>query len=253
MLRIADLTLGYGPVALLTGLDLVLSPGELLAVLGPNGAGKTTLLKALVQLGPARCQCARLELDGEDVTRLGRRARARRIAYLPQQSQPVPIGVVDAVMLGRLPHRRWSAGGASADLTLVEELLRALDLDALAERRCTELSGGELQKVLIARALAQTPRLLALDEPVNHLDLANQLEVLELVRGTLRARQLPGLVVLHDLNLALRFADRFLLLDGQGGAYGGPIADLDPDLAGHAYGIELVRGTVAGHALLVAR
>lgn len=250
MLRIIDLTLGYGPVALLTGLDLAVAPGELLAVLGPNGAGKTTLLKTLVQLGPARCQCARLELDGEDVTRLGRRARAQRIAYLPQQSQPVPISVVDAVLLGRLPHRRWSVG--DADLTLVEELLTALDLNALAGRRCTELSGGELQKVLIARALAQTPRLLALDEPVNHLDLANQLEVLELVRATLRARQLPGLVVLHDLNLALRFADRFLLLDGQGGACGGPIADLDPSLAGHAYGIELVRGTVAGHALLVA-
>jgi iron complex transport system ATP-binding protein len=246
MLSVRGLTLRYprGP-ALVTGLDFDAASGELLAVLGPNGAGKSTLLKALVHLLRPRAGSARL--DGADLTRLGPRERARRVAWLPQQSRPAPVTVAEAVLLGRLPH----GGGGAEDLAILEAVLAALGLAALAGRPCTELSGGELQKVLIARALAQTPRLLALDEPVNHLDLARQIEVLELVRKTTRARGLVTLVVLHDLNLALRFADRFLLLDGRGDARLGPMDSLDAATAGAVYGIPLVVGEVGGHPLLV--
>lgn len=245
MLCVRGLTLGYRGPALVAGLDFDAPGGEVLAVLGPNGAGKSTLLKALVRLVRPRAGTALL--DGTDLARLGRRARARLVAWLPQQSRPAPVSVAEAVLLGRLPH-----GSGSADaLATVEAVLAALGLTALAGRPCTELSGGELQKVLIARALAQTPRLLALDEPVNHLDLARQIEVLELVRRTTRASALVTLVVLHDLNLALRFADRFLLLDGRGGARLGPIDTLDAAGAGAVYGIRLVAGEVHGHPLLV--
>lgn len=249
MLEVSGLALGYAGPPLLRGLDLGAAAGEVLAVIGPNGAGKTTLLKALARL--LRPRAGRLVLDGIDLARLSRRARARRIAYLPQHSQAVPVSVTEAVRLGRLPHRDWPRG--AEDRALVDGVITALGLAPLAARACTALSGGELQKVLIARALVQAPRLLALDEPVNHLDLANQLEVLGLVRDTTRTEALVTLVVLHDLNLALRFADRFLLLDGQGGWQAGPIGALAPAAVGRVYGLELAVGEIAGHRLLVPR
>ncbi|NKN32335.1 ATP-binding cassette domain-containing protein [Marichromatium bheemlicum] len=247
MLRIEALSIGHGGRTLLRGLELELPAGALLAVLGPNGAGKSTLIRTLAQLHPP--QGGRVQLDGTPLDRLERSARARQVAYLPQQSRPAAVTVYEAVLLGRVPHLRWQAG--EGDLALVDDILDHLGLAALAARRCTELSGGELQKVLIGRALAQDPRLLLLDEPVNHLDLANRLEVLALVQRTARERDLVTLVVLHDLNLALRFADRFLLLDGDGGHRTGDMTALTPEQIEQAYRVAVVRGELAGHPLFV--
>ena len=249
MLEIRDLGLGYGERVLVRGLDLRMPAGEVLAVLGPNGAGKSTLLKALAHL--LRPRTGTLHLDGVPLTGLGRATRARRVAYLPQQSPPVAVTVYEAILLGRLPHLGWQV--ADADLALVDDILAHLGLSAFAGRLCTELSGGELQKVLIGRALAQTPRLLLLDEPVNHLDLANQLEVLALIRQTARDRDLAALVVLHDLNLALRFADHFLLLDGAGGHEAGAMTTLTPEQIERVYRVPVVRHDLAGHSLFIPR
>lgn len=247
MLEIRDLSLGYGERSLLRGLDLTAQAGELLAVLGPNGAGKSTLLKALAHL--LRPTAGTLRLDGERLTGLGRAARARRVAYLPQQSQPVGVTVYEAILLGRIPHLGWQVD--ERDLALVDDIVAHLELTPFAGRPCTALSGGELQKVLIGRALAQTPRLLLLDEPVNHLDLANQLDVLTLIRRTARDKDLVTLVVLHDLNLALRFADRFLLLDGAGGHSAGAMATLTPKQVEQVYRVPVVRCDLAGHSLFI--
>ena len=247
MLEARNLAIGHGKRRLLEGLDLSVRPGELLAVLGPNGAGKTTLIKALAHLLPP-CAGA-LHLDGISLTGLSRPERARQVAYLPQQNEVAPVTVFEAVLLGRLPHLGWQVG--EADLARVEDILARLGLTDLAGRACTALSGGELQKVLIGRVLAQAPRLLLLDEPVNHLDLANQIDVLALVRATTREQALITLVVIHDLNLALRFADRFLLLDGVGGAVSGTLDELTPERVERAYRVPVARGEVAGHSLLV--
>lgn len=247
MLHVRDLTFGHGARVLLRGLELTARPGEVVAVLGPNGAGKTTLLKVLAHLLPPRTGA--LLLDDEPLTGLTPPERARRVSYLPQQNEAAPVTVFEAVLLGRVPHLGWQVG--EADLVRVEEILIRLGLAPLAGRSCAALSGGELQKVLIGRALAQAPRLLLLDEPVNHLDLANQIDVLSLVRASTREQGLITLVVIHDLNLALRFADRFLLLDGHGGSESGPMDAISPDRVQRAYGIPVARGEVAGHTLLV--
>lgn len=247
MLEVRDLAFGHGARVLLHSLNLQARPGELLAVLGPNGAGKTTLLKVLAHLLPPHAGA--LRLDDVSLTGLTPPERARRVSYLPQQNEVAAVTVFEAVLLGRVPHLGWQVG--EADLERVEDILGRLGLIPLAGRSCAALSGGELQKVLIGRALAQAPRLLLLDEPVNHLDLANQVDVLSLVRATTREHDLITLVVIHDLNLALRFADRFLLLDGQGGALTGTLTELTPHAVEHAYRVRVARGEVAGHSLMV--
>ncbi|HHW15421.1 MAG TPA: ABC transporter ATP-binding protein [Firmicutes bacterium] len=185
-----------------------LRPGEILSILGNNGAGKSTLLKCLNRI--LKPQRGTVLLEGGDLRHLGRRQIAQRVGYVPQRQEGGRVTVFDAVLLGRRPHLRWEAG--SRDFEIVRRVLTRLDLEGFALRTLDELSGGELQKVLLARALAQEPRVLLLDEPTSNLDLRNQLEVLATLRRAVREEKLAAAVVLHDLNLALRFSDRFLLL-----------------------------------------
>ncbi|MBK1646090.1 ABC transporter [Thiocapsa imhoffii] len=248
MLSIAGLSFGYRGAPVLSELALQAPAGVLTAVLGPNGVGKSTLLKLIAGLLPAPRD--RVRLDGTDLSRLTRTRRAQRIAYLPQMTTPAQVSVFEAVLLGRLPH---PSGRTDTDLVLVEEMLQRLGLACLSDRPVTQLSGGELQKVLIARALVQEPRLLLLDEPVNHLDLRNQIEVLETIQGVVQDQNLVGLVVLHDLNLALRFAERVLLLGPGGAIHTGAMAELRTDQVEQAYGIAVVRGEVGGLPVMIPR
>jgi iron complex transport system ATP-binding protein len=209
-LQIRGLGAGYQGSECLSGIDLDAAAGELVAVVGPNGAGKSTLLRAVSRLlAPRR---GRVLLAGRDVATLDPRERARRIAYLPQVAAPPGVRVLDALLLGRMPYLRRRPG--PADLAVVEEAVTALRLEPFLERAVTTLSGGELQKVLLARALVQQPELLLLDEPTNHLDPRNQLEVLAAVRELCSAAGMTTLVVLHDVNHALRFADSVAMLAG---------------------------------------
>jgi iron complex transport system ATP-binding protein len=260
MLEIKGLSFAYSGVAagaspgsgsagalLLSQLNLSAAAGELLAVLGPNGVGKSTLLKLIAGLLP--CKHGRICVDGIDLGSLSRRERARRIAYLPQITETAQVTVFEAVLLGRLPH--LGLAPSERDLAMVDAIICDLGLGSLSSRRVARLSGGELQKVVIARALAQEPRLLLLDEPVNHLDLRNQMAVLRSIRALARERALITLVVLHDLNLALRFADRFLLLGPEAQVCGGPMQALGSEVVHSAYGIEVIRGQVGGHPVVI--
>ncbi|EIC21594.1 ABC transporter ATP-binding protein [Thiorhodovibrio frisius] len=237
---------GSARALLLDQLSLSSAPGELLAVLGPNGAGKSTLLKLIAGLLP--CKQGRIRVDATDLDSLSRRERARRIAYLPQITETAQVTVFEAVLLGRLPHLGLQP--SERDLEVVDAMICDLGLAPLSARRVGRLSGGELQKVVIARALVQEPRLLLLDEPVNHLDLRNQIAVLRSIQQLARERALITLVVLHDLNLALRFADRFLLL-GPAAVSSGQMDALGSADIRAAYGIEVIRGQVGGHAVMV--
>lgn len=192
------------------GLSLQAHPGSMLAILGNNGAGKSTLLDLLA--GITTPAAGKVLVNGEDAHRLSRREMARRIAYVAQQQRVPHLTVYDEVLLGRKPHISWAV--READREIVGQAIVDLELEQFTDRYCDELSGGERQKVFIARALAQEPHILILDEPTSALDPKNQLEVLDVVRRVTRAGGLATVLVLHDVNLALRFCDRFMLMRG---------------------------------------
>jgi iron complex transport system ATP-binding protein len=238
-LEAADLDAGYRGRAVLRDVSLAVRPGEVLALLGPNGSGKTTLLRALARLlEPAR-GCVRL--DGVDLWSRGPRWAARQAALAPQ-NRPAdwPLTVSEAVALGRAAHRGWVAALTADDRAAVDRALARLDLVGLRDRPVTELSGGEGQRVVLARALAREPRALLFDEPTAHLDLRHQVELLDLLRRLSRTDGLAVVLALHDLNQAAAWADRLALLDGgQLRAAGPPAEVLTPALIGDVYGVRV--------------
>lgn len=252
ILETHDLTLSLGGRQVLDCAGLRAVGGEVLGLLGPNGAGKTTLLKVLAGvLGPAR-----VVIDGTDAATLTAPQRARRIAYLPQGSDTHwPMAVRDVVALGRLPHRiGWVSDrriGAERDRAAIDRALAEADVETLADRPMTALSGGERARVLLARALAVEAPVLLADEPVAHLDPGHQLQVLSLLRRRADAGD-AVVVVLHDLTLAARHCDRVVVLDhGRVVATGKPQQVLDDALLAETYGIGVVRGEHLGARYLL--
>lgn len=204
--------------------SLDVGAGAFTAIVGPNGSGKTTLLRAL--LGQAAPEAGRVELWGRAATAWPRRDLARRVGVVVQREEPVfPLRVREAVALGRYAHLgRWEGFGA-ADHEAVDRALGRADALELADRWTPTLSGGEWQRVRLARALAQEPDLLVLDEPTASLDVRHEMELFELVAQEVRARRLAALVVTHHVNLAARFADHLLVMrDGRAAALGPPAA-----------------------------
>lgn len=213
MMQVNDLCFHYkGGPEVLRGVRFDLAPGQLLAILGNNGAGKSTLLKCFNHiLTPHRGE---VTLDGEGLLTLSAREVARRVAFVSQSIPSTRMTVHDVVMLGRRPYMKW--GFTEADHAIVHSAMARLGVEAMRGRFLDQLSGGERQKVMLARALAQQPKLLLLDEPTSALDIRNQYHVLRLVQEICRADGITAIAVMHDLNLALRFCDRFLLMkDGQ--------------------------------------
>ena len=218
MLRVSNLSFAYGSQPVLRDIGFSLAPGTLAVILGTNGSGKSTLLKNINRLLKP-CNGV-VTVDGIDVATMNRHEIARQMGYMPQKSNGVQCSVFEAVLLGRKARLRWDV--SRDDLQAVESILDMIGLERLAMRQTTELSGGELQKVVIARALAQEPKVLLLDEPINHLDMCSQLEVMKLLQTITETLSLVSLVVTHDLNSALRFAHQFILLqDGSIFAAGG--------------------------------
>jgi iron complex transport system ATP-binding protein len=210
ILQAEGVVAGYG-APVLHGVTCAVEPGSLLAVVGPNGSGKTTLLRALLGLLPA--MAGRVTLDGRDLAGWSRRDVARAIGVVTQREDPAfPLPVEEAVLFGRYPHLGPLAAPRAADRAAVERAMERADVTALRGRPTDHLSGGEAQRVRLARALAQEPALLVLDEPTTSLDVRHEMQLFELVRG-LADQGLGALVVTHHLNLAARFADRMLLLD----------------------------------------
>jgi len=224
---------------ILSDVGFDLEPGQVLAVAGPNGVGKTTLIRLLMGLLPP---CAgHVNLRGKEIPHYSRSALARLVAYVPQGMTGIfPMKVFDLVLLGRRPHLAWRP--SRRDLERTAQALFQLGIEGLAERDAQRLSGGQLQKVLIARALAQDTPFLFLDEPTTSLDLRHQLEVMELLRGLARDKGAGVLASLHDVNMARRFADKVLLLDqGRTYGFGSPDEILNETSLREVYGVEVAR------------
>ncbi len=240
MIRVRDLWFGYGGRPVLRGLDLAVPTGSFVSVLGPNGCGKSTLLR-LVRglLAPDRGEVL---LDGAPVRGLDRRAVARRLAVVPQApSVPFPYPVRELVAMGRFARSTGLGGLSRADRAAVERALALTDTLDLADRRVTELSGGEVQRVVLARALAQESPLLVLDEATSHLDVQHRLEVAELLLRLNRDEARTIVQVTHDLDLAGELSDRVLLLSGAGEpvAVGAPDEVFTPDALRCAFGVPI--------------
>ena len=223
------LTLRYGSRTVVHGLDLSAQPGQMLALLGANGSGKSTLLRALAGLMPFAGVIA---WDGAD-------AAPGSIGYMPQDNAVrAGLSAFEVVLLGRLRSLTFRVGAddlAAARATMVE-----LGIDALAEQRIGELSGGQRQLVFLAQVLAGSPRALLLDEPTSALDIAHQLHVLDMLREVTRRRGLTTLVALHDLNAAARFADRIALMhEGRLIAHGAPMDVLRPQMLEPAFDVHV--------------
>lgn len=247
MLQVRQLSFTYARHPVLTRISLSIRPGELLAILGPNGTGKTTLLKCLNKI--LRTEGGAVYIDGRDTLAMRPEEMARQCAYVAQRPDSGPQTVFDAVLLGRKPFLRWKP--EEKDLCLVEHALGRLRLSPLAMRPLTRLSGGELQKVMIARALVQEPRILLFDEPTSALDLKNQLEILTLIREVVESEQLAGAITLHDVNSALRFAHRFLFLKDGTVLAAGDIDAVTPELLQAVYGVPVSLFRVNGCPVVI--
>ncbi len=212
VLGIRGVSVMLGGESIVHGIDLSIEEGEFVGIVGPNGAGKTTLLRAVTGAVP---YSGEVEIGGAQSSLLRRAARARAVAMVPQRPL-VPPGMVvfDYVLLGRTPHLRLLASESRRDIEAVLGALRSLDVESLAGREMTSLSGGEIQRVVLARAIAQGSPLLLLDEPTSALDVGHSQRVLGLVDAMRRSCGLTVLAAIHDLTLAAQFCDRLVLMAG---------------------------------------
>lgn len=234
LLDLREVSVVMGGRALVDAVSLRVAPGEVVGLAGPNGAGKSTLLRTVYRA--LRPTSGRILLDGDDVWQLPGKRLARRLAAVLQESAgDFELSVYDVVAMGRTPHKRAFAGDDADDRTVIADALARLDVAQLAGAPFDRLSGGEKQRVLIARALAQRTGTMVLDEPTNHLDLRHQLDVLRLVRQL----GFTALIALHDLNLAAAFCDRVCVLKaGRVVALGSPTEVLTTGLLADVYRVD---------------
>ncbi|RFS83045.1 ABC transporter ATP-binding protein [Actinomadura spongiicola] len=247
------LTLGYGDLAVIDSLDLTVPPGEITVIVGANACGKSTLLRSLSRLLTPRA--GRVVLDGREVHRTPAKELARTLGVLPQSPvAPEGITVLDLVCRGRHPHQGIFSRWNGRDDAAVAEALEATRTTDLADRAVDELSGGQRQRVWIAMALAQRTDLLLLDEPTTFLDASHQIEILDLLTDLNRTRGTTIVMVLHDLNLAARYADHLIALaDGRVHSSGTPTEVLTEDTVRTVFDLDnrIIEDPLTGRPLML--
>jgi iron complex transport system ATP-binding protein len=234
-LELREVTVRYADTVAVRDVSVTAAPGEWLGVIGANGAGKSSLLRAIAHLVPFSGD---VRVGGESLGDLSRRRRAQLVAYVPQQPElPAGMSLLDYTLLGRTPHIPYFGVESAADRQHCLELLDHLRLAGLVDRHLSTLSGGELQRVVLARALAQDAPVLLLDEPTSALDLGRRVDALELVDELRQSRGLTVVSAVHDLTLAAQFADRLMLVSAGGVVACGPPAEvLREDLLSTCFG-----------------
>ncbi len=254
-LRTVSLVSGYGRTRIVDEIDIEIPAGRISVIVGANACGKSTLLKTISRLIPA--QSGAVRLDGSEIDAIPTKDLARTIGLLPQQPvAPEGIAVADLVGRGRHPHQRLFRSWTEADDRAVTEALSATGVLDLADRAVDELSGGQRQRVWIALALAQETDILLLDEPTTFLDVAHQIEVLDLLVDLNRARGTTIVMVLHDINLAARYADHlFALREGRLVASGPPAQIVTSDLVQEVFALDslVIPDPVSGTPLVLPR
>jgi iron complex transport system ATP-binding protein len=237
MIEVKDIVFSYDGARVIDGVSFSVADGEFVGVIGPNGSGKTTLLKLLSKV--LRVDSGSISIKGKDISRIAQREFAQTISVVPQESNVLfPFTVREIVLMGRYPHLGALAFERQNDFLIADEMMKTTDVAQFADRLITEVSGGEKQRVIIARALAQEPAVMLLDEPTALLDIRHQIDVHELLKSLNEKRRMTILCVLHDLNLAAQYCKRIIMLDrGKVAADGAPLEVLTPENISRVFGV----------------
>lgn len=235
-IQIKDLEFCYGDKMILTGTNLEIAGGELVSIVGPNGTGKSTLVKCMN--GLLKAQRGEIKIDNADVKKITRKQIAKKVSYVPQASTSLfNLNVFDMVLFGRRPHTTWRS--SREDRVKALKALKILNIEDLALNNFNELSGGQQQKVIIARALAQETEIIILDEPISNLDIRHQMEVMDTIRELVDKAGISAVMVAHDLNIATRYSDRIVIMNkGEIIAVGKPEKVLTKESIADVYGVE---------------
>lgn len=249
MLNVENVSFRYGKFSrpVLNGASLELKPGEIGILLGKNGSGKTTLFKNI--LGIHRPGSGRILFEGENLLKMSRKERARRIAYVPQDIHFGALTVFDSIMLGRISYFGLKSG--DEDYKAVEKILMDMHLEGYAFRMVDELSGGERQKIAIARAMAQEPKLMVFDEPTGNLDIANERLIMEEARKLAKEKNIAILSSLHDLNQALAFGDKFFFLKNGVVQYAGGREIITPEVVKDTFDVDVRIREIDGQTVVL--
>ena len=246
---VEHLAFNYTSEAILDDMTFNIGGGECVSILGPNGAGKTTLLKCID--GLLQYKRGTIKFGEDNLRKLSRGELSKRVGYVPQATDSLfPVKVFDMVLMGRSPHITWQS--SNYDHAKVLTALEKLNIKNLAMKNFNEISGGQQQKVIIARALAQETDILLLDEPISSLDIRHQIEVMDIVRDLVTQLQITAVMVLHDLNIAGRYSDRIIIMHkGRIFAIGPPKEILTKETIAKVYGVEAHVENIAGKPCIV--
>ena len=249
MLNVDNLTFRYSKFSrpVLNGASLELQPGEIGILLGKNGSGKTTLFKNI--LGINKPGSGRILFEGEDLLKMSRKERARRIAYVPQDIHFGALTVFDSIMLGRISYFGLKSG--DDDYKAVEKILMDMHLEGFAFRMVDELSGGERQKIAIARAMAQEPKLMVFDEPTGNLDIGNEQLIIDEAKKLAKEKNIAILSSLHDLNQALAFGDKFFFLKNGVVKYAGGREMVTAEVVKDIFGVDVSIREIDGRTVVL--
>ena len=249
MLSIENLTFRYdrSKLPVLRGASLQLEQGEIGIVLGKNGSGKTTLFKNI--LGIHKPNGGKILFGGENLLKMSRRERARRIAYVPQDIQFGALTVFDSILMGRVSY--FGLKASHEDYAVVEKILKDMGLESYAQRNVDELSGGERQKIAIARAMAQEPKLMVFDEPTGNLDIANEQLIIEEARKLAKEKNIAILSSLHDLNQALAFGDKFFFLKNGVVTHAGGREIITPEVVKDTFDVDVRIREIDGQTVVL--
>ena len=248
-LKVKNVEFSYASVPILKDICIELAASEMLGVVGPNGAGKSTLLRCIDRI--LKPQRGSILLDEREIKKMSMLELAKKLGYIPQSTAQVfPATVFDTVLLGRRPHVGWRSG--EKDRKKVLKALQMLNIEKFAMRDINELSGGQQQKVFIARALTQEPDVLLFDEPTSNLDIKHQLEVMEIIKSIVREKEISAIMAIHDLNLASRYADRIIMMNGgEIFSAGDSVSVLTPESIKQVYGVEAEVNHIHGRPYIV--
>jgi iron complex transport system ATP-binding protein len=249
ILGVDELKFMYRNQGILEDIAFSINEGEIVAILGPNGVGKTTLLKCLNRILVPKQGV--VSVCGDAITSLDLMEVARRIGYVPQRVETGRLTGFDAVLLGRRPHIGWDITGK--DLRIVEAAFRKFGINHLRLHYIDEMSGGELQMIAIARAFVQEPKILLLDEPTSALDLKNQVEILHKIQEIVAEHSIAVVMTMHDLNTALRYADRFILLKDRSIHICGDRSVITAEEIEAVYGVPVMIGEISGVPCVIPR